>query len=163
MRFHYIYPSSLLADKDELIARFSERTVTLDNGCLLWRGAKTHDGYGIVQIGSREDNSRRAVRLHRLIYFLAHGEIAPGLEISHTCGHRNCIAPEHLVAMDHAEVIERGQTGAHNRERARCPRGHAYDPSNTRHSKSGRRVCRECDRERKRSKRGLSISPEAAA
>lgn len=136
-----------------LTARIRAHTLVGDGTCRLWSGAKNHDGYGIMRVGSTTDGTRRVVRIHRLVYVLHYGEITPGFEVSHTCGHRDCIEPTHLVAMKHAEVIERGNTGIVNKQRATCPQGHIYEGENMRYSPKGRRICRICDRLRKRKKR----------
>lgn len=136
-----------------LVARVYERAVKTPSGCRLWLGAKTADGYGVIRTGSRQDASRRVVRVHRLIYELHHGPITAGLEVSHTCNTRHCVEPSHLIALDHAEVIARGETGVPQKSRTHCPAGHAYDLKNTRLTPGGRRVCRACDRMRKQRRR----------
>lgn len=140
-----------------LLARLHERSVKDAAGCLLWRGAKTTDGYGVIRVGSRQDASRRVARVHRLMYALAGGELLTGIEISHRCGNRACIEPSHLVAMNHAEVIARGGTGTPQKSRTRCPQGHSYTPENTRTTPVGKRVCRACDRLRKQQKRARAV------
>lgn len=142
-------------DNATFAARLRSHSVLSDDGsgCVLWSGAKNHDGYGILRIGSTTDGTRRVVRAHRFVYFLTHGSIPDGFEISHTCAHRHCIEPAHLVAMKHAEIIERGNTGLLNKSRTTCPQGHPYAGSNLHHTPRGRRICRACDRERKRQKR----------
>lgn len=145
-------------DTSALTKRLHQRSIlsTDGSGCLLWGGAKNHDGYGILRVGSSTDGTRRVVRVHRFVYFLSFGEIPTGFEISHICAHRHCIEPTHLVAMKHAEIIERGDTGIVNRSRETCPRGHRYEGANMRYSPRGRRICRICDRERKRRKRAAT-------
>ena len=36
------------------------------------------------------------------------------------------------------------------RRKTHCPKGHEYNEENTRHTSDGKRICRVCDRERKR-------------
>lgn len=122
----------------------SERTA---DGCLLWMGARSK-GYGVIRLG-RLEIDRRLERVHRTMWTIQFGEIEPELEISHTCKHRNCVEPTHLLKLTHATIIERGDTGAYHRAIRQCPRGHSYDEENTRYRKDGRRVCRACARERR--------------
>lgn len=131
-----------------ILARILRRSDRTADGCLLWRGAKSH-GYGIIRLGTRHVD-RRLERVHRTMWTLTFGEIEDELEITHTCGHRNCVEPTHLLKLTHVEAVGRGDTGAHNRAVLRCPHGHEYTESNLLTRKDGRRACKTCARQRRR-------------
>lgn len=76
------------------------------NGCWLWVGSKTHDGYGNLKRGGR------IYVVHRYVYELVAGPIPEGLELDHLCFVRNCVNPEHLEPV----------TGAENRRRMHARR-----------------------------------------
>lgn len=77
------------------LERFRSRLRRLENGCLVWTGARNGNGYGVVRIRGR------IVLTHRLAFALAHG-ICPGDRV---VGHvpaldhdRRCCEELHLEA-----------------------------------------------------------------
>lgn len=117
---------------------FSRLIVDPETNCLLWTGSKVK-GYGTVQVAVR-----RPAYVHRLMYEWFVGPIPDGSEIDHLCRVKHCASPAHLEAVTHIENIRRGQTGAHNAVKTHCPKGHAYDETNTYRNPDGRRQCRQC-------------------
>lgn len=67
-----------------------------DNGCWLWRGALSADGY-----------ARRHFckpRIHRLVMQAVHGGVPLGSQqVHHTCAVRRCVNPNHLQLATAAE------------------------------------------------------------
>ena len=62
-----------------------------DDACWLWTGC-TVQGYGRIKItGGRQADA------HRLAYELTNGPVSPGMVIGHTCGHKACCNPAHLM------------------------------------------------------------------
>ena len=76
--------------KKDLAEKLAERSEAGPDGCILWTGAKTDRGYGVLK------SQQRTIRVHRLAYELANGAIAPEQQIDHSCRIRTCINPEHL-------------------------------------------------------------------
>lgn len=66
------------------------RDVEKTDGCWLWTGARTSDGYGSVRVEGR------MVGAHRVAYELAHGAMPTGTSVLHTCDVRSCVRPDHL-------------------------------------------------------------------
>ena len=76
-----------------LADRLERNSKAAPNGCRLWLGALTPNGYGIIWDDSRAKN------VHRVAYVLKYGPVPKGLELHHICKNRNCINPRHLIPL----------------------------------------------------------------
>ena len=80
-----------LAKADRRFWAMVEKT----DSCWLWQGYRTPKGYGKFNLAPRH-----SVRSHRYSYETLVGPIPEGAEITHRCGTRNCVNPDHLVLLD---------------------------------------------------------------
>ena len=78
------------------------------NGCRLWPGRPTRNGYG------RAGYLGRVYYVHRLAYALANGPVPAGLSLLHSCDMPPCFLPEH---------VNPGTQADNNRDRERKGRG----------------------------------------
>jgi hypothetical protein len=62
------------------------------DGCWLWTGGKTPNGYGMFTIETR---TKRTENAHRVAYKLWKGEIPEGVWVLHKCRNK-CVNPDHL-------------------------------------------------------------------
>ena len=76
----------------DMSSRFWEK-VEKGNGCWLWTGTVSPQGYGSFGVGTRAQGKKVA---HRVAYELASGPIPHGMVIDHICGVRRCVCPDHL-------------------------------------------------------------------
>jgi hypothetical protein len=122
-------------DTHALYKRVEAKILKVD-GCWRFTGATSSQGYGHFQ------HDGRMLLAHRFFYEYHVGPIPVGLEIDHRCRFRNCVNPEHLEPVTHAENMRRSRL-------THCHRGHEFTPENTyiRPAKHPRRVCRACRNE----------------
>lgn len=141
------------------IARFRAKTVTV-NGCWIWQGAKTYNGYGQF----RFDGQIRYA--HRWSYEHHVGAIPEGKVLDHLCRTPSCVNPKHLEPVTQRINVLRGESPAAKQARqTHCRKaGHPLSGSNLSIS-GGKRRCRECyrawDRERT-ARRNAARRKEAA-
>lgn len=61
------------------------------NGCWIWTGAATKDGYGVMGVGRNNQK-----RVHRLAFEHFVGPIPSGMFVCHKCDTPLCFNPDHL-------------------------------------------------------------------
>ncbi len=136
------------------VARFWE-FVQRSDGCWLWTGSISYDGYPRYFYGPRPIKNAMA---HRASYEWAREcSLLPGFQLHHLCGVRHCVNPLHLEIVTPSE---------HRREHphpkaswSHCINGHPFNAANTyirKGREAGRRSCKACIRERKRAAGGYS-------
>lgn len=92
-------------DTRPLVERIAEKTfvgvehVAGLGPCWEWDGAHAKAGYARMRLR----NPRRAVEVHRLVFILEHGEMAPGIHVDHRCHNRGCVRGSHLRALTPAQ------------------------------------------------------------
>lgn len=121
--------------------------VNVGTNCRPWRGALTHDGYGLYT-PSGKDAKEKGLKMraaHVVLWEFQNGPVPEGKELDHTCRLRNCVNPAHLEAVTHKENIWRG------RAKAFCRKGHRLAETR-RVYKNGRSVCGVCDDAKKTAK-----------
>lgn len=112
------------------------------SGCWRWTRSLRPNGYSQFKY-SRAKNGYG----HRFAYEHFVGQVPEGHTLHHTCRHRDCVNPEHLVALPPREHLMQDDTTARrNAEKTHCKRGHELAGENLRMSVDGKRVCRTCAR-----------------
>ena len=122
------------------------------SGCWLWTGhinSLRHYGYVGYQ--------GKLWHAHRLVYTLLVGPIPKPLTVDHKCRTRSCVNPAHLRLLTNRENWSIGfAPTAINARKIHCDRGHSLTNGNVRirRGTTTHRVCRACERERSRRRRG---------
>lgn len=127
------------------LARFRRQIKVDENGCWLWQGLLSSNGYGRCRVAP----GRPLVAAHRVAYEHYKGPIPDGLQVDHLCRVRRCCNPEHLEAVS-ASLNTLRQDHA-NRRKTVCSNGHDYTDENTVVRADGFRHCLTCERERRAS------------
>lgn len=119
-----------------------------NTGCWLWIGTMGRFYGRFFYEGKR-------VAAHRFAFLNFIGPIPEELELDHTCKVKICVNPSHLEPVTHAVNLERADFSAIvlQRNKTHCPQGHEYNDVNSRKALNGDRICRVCDRERRRLER----------
>lgn len=128
--------------------RFRQKFSVKPNGCWDWTGSMNGHGYGRFQ-----SEQRRVVQAHRWAYEHFIGPIGKGLDLDHLCRNPACVNPAHMEPVTRRENLLRGKTiPAMLAAKTHCVAGHEFNEANTyRYGVDNRlRVCRVCNRERKR-------------
>jgi hypothetical protein len=138
--------------KTKSVAERLKEKATTDpvTGCVVWRGAHTTAGYGVMTIGGK------SFYTHRLAYELEHGALPPGVHVLHRCDNPPCINASggHLFAgSDSDNMRDMAAKGrSYWQKKTHCPAGHEYAGENllVYSSPNGGtgRECRECKRQR---------------
>lgn len=116
------------------------------NDCWLAVGRKTYPSIYIHSL-------KRSILIHRLIYELFNGPIAPGKQLDHLCRNKCCVNPTHLEEVSIKENVLRGiGHTALNARKLKCLNGHPFDELNTYRYPAaskyrGWRQCRQCKRD----------------
>jgi hypothetical protein len=122
--------------------------------CHIWQHHKTKGGYGRATDPKQPGRQEYA---HRLAWEAANGQIPEGLEIDHLCRQRDCVNPAHLEPVTSRVNGLRGDaglaSGAQQRAKTHCPKGHPYSGENLYVDATGRRHCKTCRREQLRKSR----------
>lgn len=78
---------------------FKTRT-TRQGSCLIWTGAETDTGYGIIWAGGK------LTRAHRYAWERVNGPIPAGMSIDHMCFNKKCCEVGHLRLATHKQNTE---------------------------------------------------------
>ena len=148
---------------DALLRRFWSK-VQPTEGCWLWTGARSTEGYGYIGVGPRRNH--KDVLAHRLMWELTYGPIPNGLWVLHRCDTPSCVRPDHLFLGTHQDNMDdmkrKGRThvgggAAWQRAKTHCPRGHTYTGTNLYRRPGTRyRLCMECARVNQRRRREVA-------
>jgi len=126
-------------DYSELLQKFRRSYVVTGSGCWEWTGSMLPKGYGRFYVG------HKALRAHRLAFFLAKGRLPNSTD--HLCRNRKCVNDEHLEDVDNRTNTLRGTSvPAENSRKQCCKYGHPFSIRNRKHGTS--RLCRICERQR---------------
>ena len=105
-------------------------------GCWLWQG-DTNKGLPVAwEAGKR-------VYVHRQMYELKHGKLAPGKELDHLCRRPLCIAVAHLQPVTRSENEKRKSMRYRARTMRTCAAGHNLELHGA-ITPEGGKVCRKC-------------------
>lgn len=87
-----------------LLAKIRVEDKGHETPCWVWTGSLSEHGYGCVWFRDAQSGRRSAnYRAYRLIYEKLVGPIPRHLEIDHLCRVRQCVRPDHMDLVTHAE------------------------------------------------------------
>ena len=138
---------------DRILSRF--QMPDYPDGCWIWTGATTQNGYG--RVGFRGESHY----VYRLTYEVFRGPIPDGSYMDHACRTPSCGNPWHVTPVSPAVNVATavGHISERRAAQTHCKRGHEFTPENTytpkaRRADGGpRRMCRTCQIDRQRERR----------
>ena len=85
------------------LRNFSRSSVEIDeNGCWLWLGKTTPNGYATASLGY---DRKRTRLVHRRLYEETYHMLGKETVLHHRCGVRHCVNPEHVFAVSLREHV----------------------------------------------------------
>ncbi len=106
--------------------------------CWRWTGA-TSMGYGYISADGRNQP------VHRVLYEVLVGPVPADMVCDHLCRTRDCVNPDHIRIVSHAENIAAGSRQKVQRAQTHCKHGHEYTDENTYvRADRGTRQCKTC-------------------
>jgi hypothetical protein len=114
--------------------------------CWHWTGCVTKKGYGVIR---RDD---KLIFAHVLMAEVVYGKKPRGFDTDHLCRNKDCLNPEHLEYVTHAENVRRGDVAKKHKY---CKRGHKLVSGNLYYSQ-GIRSCKRCCLDRSRARYKIS-------
>ena len=132
-------PSGVVSAADMDMLRFiSFVRPQPNNGCWLWMGRVTHNGYAVF------NTKRKLLPATHFILQRIGIEIPQGHQPDHLCKTPCCVNPFHLQVVTRSENIRRSDSPAGiNARRTHCTKGHPFNETNTVIDR-GRRRCKIC-------------------
>jgi hypothetical protein len=121
--------------------------VEKSDGCWLWTGQRTPEGYGRFVVGRTPKQKGFNKGAHRFSWEMEYGGPIPvGIYVCHGCDQPSCVRPSHLFLGTATENMrDMARKGRGYRQNApTCRRGHAFDAANT-YRRGQRRHCRACN------------------
>jgi len=107
---------------------------------------------GRIQVTLSANGKARTWNVHKLVADAFLGPCPPGQEVRHKDGDEtNNVATNLEYGTRGDNQRDSVRHGTHNMSsKERCPKKHLYDEANTYVAPDGRRMCRQCQRERQR-------------
>ena len=100
-------PPSLIKTDAQMLEYITTKTKRTEDGCLLWVGWTTRDGY------PRLNWKKKTYRANRLVYRLTHENMVASWLVRTTCGNPTCVNPEHLVQISRGNLNKKmGKEGS---------------------------------------------------
>ena len=134
--------------------KYLSKLISKNNGtfCWEWLGTLDPSGYGRISVGDG-----RVARAHRFIYeLITNTKIPDNMVSDHKCRNRKCVNPLHINIVTAVENIKRARL-IKTKLKENCIYGHKFTKENTKLDKSGKRICRQCDKETYAKRRGIRV------
>lgn len=83
-----------MSDPEILAKKLWPRVLRDDDGCWVWIGQRSSNGFGRFRIC--EAGKYSSIAAHRASYIINVGELSDHFEVRQSCGNKLCVRPDHL-------------------------------------------------------------------
>lgn len=89
---------------EDRLKRMVPKISVMDSGCWEWIGFRNWAGYGQTTV--LRGRVQKRLKMHRVMWMIANGDIPEGMGVLHKCDNPPCCNPDHLFLGTHKQNMD---------------------------------------------------------